>query len=164
MNWLKLLLCIIGCELIGVIGSIFTIPSIPTWYATLAKPFFSPPNWLFGPVWTILFALMGISFYVLLEALKKHNKKAHIKISPLKSKEAKVFYLQLILNILWSLIFFGLKMPSVAFAEIIALWFSIALSIMLFRKVSKRAAWLLVPYIVWVTIASALNFAIVVLN
>ena len=167
MKWVKLLLCIIGCELAGVIGSVFTIPAIPEWYAQLNKPFFSPPNWLFGPVWTILFVLMGLSFYFFLEAKTKqgHGKKSKDSWKEaIKSLGAKVFYLQLGLNVLWSEIFFGFKLPGLAFVEIIALWLSILLTIAFFRESSKKAAWLLVPYIVWVSIASALNLAIAMLN
>ena len=167
MKWGKLLLCIVLCEAAGIVGSFFTAPSIPAWYALLNKPSFSPPNWLFAPVWTILFAMMGLSFYLFLEAKAKHahkKKKRAEKAEPWKSKEAMVFYLQLALNLLWSVIFFGLRAPGLAFFEILALWLSIIFTILLFRKVSKRAAWLLVPYLLWVSFASLLNYSVATLN
>ena len=167
MKWAKLLVCIIGCELAGVIGSFFTMPAISTWYAALNKPFFSPPDWVFAPVWVILFALMGASFYFFLETKAKHGhgkRGAKKGAEPWKSTGAKVFYLQLALNILWSVIFFGLRMPGLAFFEILALWLSILFTILLFGRTSKRAALLMVPYLLWVSFALGLNFMVAVLN
>jgi tryptophan-rich sensory protein len=147
----KLFASILLCEAIGLIGSFFTFPAIGTWYAALQKPFFNPPNWLFGPVWTILFALMGISLYLVWE--KGLTKKAII-----------FFGIQLILNLAWSILFFGLHSPMLAFAEIIFLWIAIAATILEFKKVSQKAAWLLIPYILWVSFAAILNFAVWALN
>ncbi len=144
----KLLLSIGICLGAGIVGSFFTISSIPTWYVTLNKPSFSPPNWIFGPVWTILYILMGISLYLV------WTKK---KIPP-------VFWIQLILNAAWSVIFFGLKNPTLALIEIAALWIVIVLTIKAFSKINKLAGRLLIPYLLWVSFASILNLMIVLLN
>ncbi len=151
----KLALAIIICELAGVIGSFFTTPSIATWYKTLVRPFLAPPNWVFGPVWTTLFLMMGISLFLVWEKDRK-SKIAKIALS--------VFALQLVLNTLWSILFFGLHNPLLAFIEIIFLWLAILASIILFSKISKPAAWLLVPYILWVSFASYLNFSFAMSN
>lgn len=150
-----LIACIIACQLAGAIGSLFTFSAIPAWYATLNKPFFSPPNWLVGPAWLTLYTLMGIALY-LVWAKRKENAKANAAIA--------VFGVQLALNALWSILFFGLRSPLLGLVEIIALWLAILFTILKFHAVSKKAARLLVPYILWVSFASALNFAIVVLN
>lgn len=148
-----LIFAILMSEGAGILGSIFTVSSIPTWYATLAKPSFSPPNFVFGPVWTTLYALMGISFYL-------------VWVSKAKSKQhaVRLFFIQLCLNAIWSIIFFGLKNPGLAFLEIIALWVAIFLTIKAFRKISKNASDLLYPYIAWVSFASILNLSIWILN
>ncbi len=154
-NWLKLVVAVIGSELAGIIGAIFTTPSIPTWYATIVRPEFSPPNWIFGPVWTTLYALMGIAaFLVWKTGLNRKNAKIALG----------VFVGQLVLNSLWSVIFFGLQNPGAAFAEIIFLWLAIVATIVMFARISKPAAWLLVPYILWVSFAAYLNYSIWMLN
>lgn len=150
-KYLKLLAAIIICQLAGIVGSIFTFDSLTTWYATLNKPFFQPPNWLFGPVWIILYTLMGISLYWILN--KKKNKKA-----------LKIFSVQLILNAVWSIIFFGMKNTLFAFFEIILLWIFILWMIMEFYKLDKKSAYILVPYLVWVSIAAILNLSVYLLN
>lgn len=151
----KLLISIIICESAGIIGSIFTSSSIPTWYAGIAKPIFSPPNWVFGPVWTTLFALMGIALFLV---WRKGFDKKEVRMAVL------VFGLQLALNISWSIIFFGLENPGLAFAEIIFLWISIVATIISFYKIDKTAGYLLIPYILWVSFAAFLNYSIWVLN
>lgn len=151
----KLVLAILICQLAGIIGSVFTISSIPTWYASLNKPFFSPPNSIFGPVWVILYTLMGISLYIVWKS--KVNKR-------LKTPALRFFYIQLILNSLWSILFFGLKSPLLAFIEILVLLIMIAATIVKFYKISPPSAYLLAPYLLWVTFASVLNLAIVLLN
>lgn len=145
---------ILLCQLTGIIGSLFTTPAIPGWYAQLIKPSFSPPNWLFGPVWTTLYTLMGISVSIIWFSQK----------NPSRKKALKVFFIQLALNSLWSILFFGLKNPTLAFAEIIILWGFILYIIILFGKINKKASYLLIPYILWVTLASILNLAIAILN
>ncbi len=154
-NFLKLIGSIVLCELVGIISTPFTIASIPTWYRTLNKPFFSPPNWVFGPVWTILYALMGVSLYLVRKRGIK-NKKTRTAIL--------YFMIQLTLNFLWSLIFFGLHSPVWAFVTIVFLWITILILMMKFYPLSKTAAYLLIPYIIWVSFASLLNLSIVVLN
>lgn len=154
-DYLKLIGCIIGCEVVGLLGTIFTIDSIPTWYANLNKPFFSPPNWLFGPVWTILYALMGISIYLI---LKKGIKKKNVK------NAVQFFLIQLVLNFIWTPVFFGLKSPLLGLIVIVAMWVFIVLTIKKFYTLSKLAAYLLVPYLLWVSFATILNAAILYLN
>lgn len=146
---------IIICQLAGIIGSIFTTPAIPTWYANINKPTFRPPNWVFAPVWTTLFLLMGIALFLV---LRKGLNKKDIKIA------ISVFAFQLVLNTLWSFLFFGLKSPFAAFVEIIFLWIAILASIILFFRISRPAGALLIPYILWVSFASILNFSIWRLN
>jgi len=154
-NVVKLIAAILACLLAGIIGSVFTAPSIPTWYTALNKPSLQPPNWLFGPAWTTLYILMGIALYLVWSA----------KATPkTKNTALMVFALQLALNAIWSIIFFGAHMTLLAFIEIILLWAAIAYTIVLFNKISRPAAYLLVPYILWVSFASYLNFAIWLLN
>lgn len=175
---IKFVISILICEGAGIIGSFFTTPAIPAWYAGLQKPFFSPPNWLFAPVWIILFFLMGVSLYLVWAKNWKvqisENNSAKKAWNPVSEKlwsgvwkeenAVAIFVLQLVLNILWSVIFFGLKLPSIAFAEILMLWFAILYAIVNFYRISKLAAYLLLPYIIWVTFAAILNFSILALN
>jgi len=177
-NATKLIVSVLICELAGIIGSIFTMPEIRSWYYFLNKPSFSPPNWLFAPVWTILFLLMGISLYLVWSkdfivniSTNDTQKKAWNPISAKlwsgswrEENAALIFVLQLVLNILWSVIFFGLKSPSLAFVEILMLWFAILYTIVNFYRISKPAAYLLLPYILWVSFATFLNFAIWQIN
>lgn len=151
----KLAASIMICLFAGLMGSLFTSPAIPGWYATLAKPAFSPPNWIFAPVWTTLFVLMGISMYLV---WNKGLQNRDVKISML------MFGIQLVLNVLWSFLFFGLRSPLYAFVEIIILWFAIAYTIQNFLKTSRTAGLLLVPYILWVSFAAFLNLYIWNLN
>ena len=143
------------CFLAGAIGSLFTYQYIPTWYASLNKPFFNPPNWVFGPVWSTLYLMMGVSLYLIWQI---HSKKKE------KTVALKYFFTQLALNTLWSIVFFGLQAPLPAFIVIICLWIMIFLTIKQSFSLSKAAAWLLVPYLAWVSFASLLNISIVILN
>ncbi len=152
---LILFLFIILTEMAGITGSLFTISAIPGWYMTLDKPFFNPPNWIFGPVWTILYALMGISVFLVYEKFKR-------KINGCSA--ITFFAVQLLLNVLWSVIFFGLHNPFLAFLEIIILWIMIIKTALEFYKISKMAGLLFIPYIIWVSFASILNLSIVILN
>ncbi len=146
---LKLILSIIICQAAGFIGSLFTSRSIPIWYASLKRPSFAPPNWVFSPVWITLFVLMGISLYLVWRMLPKgENVRTAIIL----------FAVQLVLNMLWSIMFFGLQSPFAAFVEIIFLWMAILLTIIVFFRVSTIAAALLIPYILWVSFAAVLNF------
>jgi tryptophan-rich sensory protein len=146
---------IVLIELIGNIGSLATFSQITIWYSTLAKPSFNPPSWIFGPVWTILFALMGVALYLI---WSKGMQKKEIRSA------VAVFSLQLALNVLWSFIFFGFHQPGLAFIEIVLMWVAIVATIRIFYRISKPAGWLLVPYLTWVTFATVLNFAVWQLN
>ena len=151
----KLVISLIICQLVGFVGSLFTSPSIPTWYANIEKPSFTPPNWVFSPVWISLFVLMGISLFLLWE---KTLRERRVRVAIFW------FAVQLGLNILWSVIFFGLKSPFFAFIEIVFLWIAILLTILKSFKVSRLAGTLLIPYILWVSFAAILNFSIFILN
>ncbi len=153
-NVLKLIIAVVVSELAGVIGAIFTTPAISGWYTTLIRPSFSPPNWLFAPVWTLLFALMGIALFL----IWKNNTATR------KNTAYWFFFIQLILSIVWSIIFFYYHNISGAFIEIIFLWIVIFATIIAFYKISKPAGYLLLPYIVWVSFAAILNFVIWRLN
>jgi benzodiazapine receptor len=148
----KLVLSVVICQLAGVFGSLFTMPAIPTWYASLNKPSFAPPGSVIGTVWLILYTLMGISLYLVWTAKKE------------KKLAISVFGFQLFLNALWSFLFFGLKSPLYGLTCIILMWISILATIILFYKIEKKAAYLLVPYLLWVSIATLLNYLILMLN
>lgn len=152
---IPLLFSIGVCFLAAAVGSAFTIGAIDTWYAILNKPFFSPPNWVFGPVWTLLYLMMGISLYLVWIA--KTEKKA-------KRQGLTFFFVQLVLNTFWSILFFGLRSPTAAFIGIIFLWLAIYLTIKKFWHINKLAGQLLIPYLVWVSFATILNLSIVILN
>jgi tryptophan-rich sensory protein len=155
MKWIKLILSILISQLAGLIGAVFTSPSIPTWYATIVKPSFNPPSWVFGPVWTTLYTLIGISLYLVIK-------------DGIDSKEKKtaliVFSVHLILNSLWSILFFGMKNPFLAFLEIILLWIMIVYTMLLFKRIDQKTVYLLTPYLLWVSFATILNFSIWRLN
>jgi translocator protein len=154
-NFFKLIIAVGVSELAGVIGSFFTVSAIPNWYSTLVKPALSPPSWVFGPAWTTLYALMGIAaFLVWKYGWERKDVKTALGI----------FGIQLFLNAIWSIIFFGLQSPGWALVEIALLWFAIVWTIAVFYKISKPAAYLLVPYLLWVSFATYLNYAIWTLN
>ena len=140
----------------AAVGSAVTYPSITSWYAELAKPAFSPPNWVFGLVWTVLYILMGLALYFVWTAprSKKYDKK----------KAIVAFGVQLALNVLWSIVFFGLQSPWLGVITILGLLISILLTVQLFQPISKKAAYLLVPYVLWVSFATVLNTAVAALN
>ena|SRR3989344_5066956 len=175
---IKLITSILICEGAGLVGSIFTAPAVASWYKGLSRPGFAPPDWVFAPVWTILFLLMGISLYLVWEknwqinvSLNDSNKEywnpisKRLWVGSWKEENAiAVFGLQLGLNISWSVIFFGLKSPDIAFFEIIMLLFAILYTIVNFYRISKAAAFLLLPYIFWVSFAAVLNLFILILN
>jgi len=153
-----LIVAVVVSELAGIIGSIFTSPAIPEWYAGLVKPALNPPSWVFAPVWIALYALMGISLYLVWKS------DPAIVDPTLRKKGIALFFIQLALNSLWSILFFGMKNPFLAFAEIIFLWIAILGTIFVFSNISKKAAWLLIPYILWVSFAAYLNYSIMMLN
>ncbi|MBD3248730.1 tryptophan-rich sensory protein [Candidatus Woesearchaeota archaeon] len=152
-NIWKFIISLILPFLASLIGGIFTASSVSTWYLTLVKPSFNPPSWIFGPVWTLLYLMMGLALY-LVWINKQENKKPAFT----------VFGIQLFLNALWSILFFGFKRPLFAFIEIIFLWISIFVTLVYFYKIEKKAAYLLIPYILWVSFAAVLNFFIYYLN
>lgn len=154
MKLIKLFSSIAVSLAAGGIGSLATIPNIPSWYAALDKPWFNPPNWIFGPVWTTLYILMGVSLYLVWVTPSKRRKQAAYIL----------FGAQLFLNTLWSIVFFGLHAPFVAIGIILMLLISLIVTMRLFWDLSKLAALLLVPYVAWVSFASCLNIAIAVLN
>lgn len=152
---LKLVVSVVICTLVGASGSFFTMVGPGSWYDQLAKPWFNPPSWLFGPVWTALYILMGVALYLIwMEGLEKPQVKAAILL----------FALQLLLNFLWSYVFFGLQSPLLALAEIAILWLVLLATIIAFFRIRRGAAYLLIPYILWVTFAAYLNYAIFILN
>lgn len=146
---------ILGSEILGSLGSFFTTPNIPTWYWGLARPALNPPNWIFAPVWTILFALMGISAYLVWQ---KGTKKKPVKTA------LTLFIVQFVFNILWSAVFFGLHSPLGGLMVIVALWLGIIATLWKFYLVDRWAGYLLVPYLLWVTFAMYLNASIFLLN
>jgi len=154
-DYKKLIASLIICQMAGIIGSVFTVSSVGTWYLEISKPAFTPPSWVFAPVWTTLFLMMGLALYIVWSKGVK-SKDSRIALT--------VFGIQLVLNTLWSILFFGLRSPFLALVEIVFLWAAILLSIVYFYKISKRAAYLLVPYIAWVSFAAVLNLFIVLLN
>ena len=150
---MKYLFAILICLAVGGIAGFVTIDAVKTWYLTLNKPSWNPPNYLFGPVWTSLYILMGIAWGMVWSS-----------DSIEKPRAMQFFIIQLVFNFFWSFLFFGMKNISVALFDIVALWIMILLTIIVFNRISKTAALLLVPYILWVSFATVLNFTIWRLN
>ncbi len=153
--WLKIILSIVLCNIVGLLASSVTLPAISGWYSTLNKPPFNPPSWLFGPVWTLLYTLMGISVAAIWQ-MGSHQKGVKHALS--------IFGIQLMLNGIWSFLFFGFQNPLIAFIEILFLFVLIVITFVRFKELKPWAAWLLVPYLLWVAFASMLNFSIFILN
>jgi tryptophan-rich sensory protein len=154
-NWMKLLISL-GLPLAaGAIAGMFTTSEINGWFQTIKKPAWQPPNWVFGPVWTVLYVLMGIAFYLIWKT-----------DVPVKQKRMAItlWIVQLVFNFFWSYIFFKKHQIDWALGEIVVLWFFILLTILSFGRISKTAAWMMVPYISWVTFASLLTLSIYQLN
>lgn len=152
-NVSKLLVALVLPFAAGAIGSLATNSEITTWYADLAKPAFNPPNWIFGPVWSALYLLQGIAFYLVIR--QPHR---------LRGRATVLFLLQLVANTLWSLTFFGAHAPAWALADITILWALIVATIFTFWSIRSVSAVLLIPYLAWVTFATALNIGIIALN
>lgn len=152
---MKLFISILIPLMIGAVAGLFTSSGVNGWYAVANKPWFNPPNWIFAPVWTGIYIMMGIAFFLIwrAEADKTIKKTAMI-----------LFAVQLTLNFLWSFIFFKMQQPGWALAEIIWMWLMIFFTIIWFGKISSTAAWLMVPYICWVSFAAVLNYSIWQLN
>ena len=153
-RYIKLTLCILLPLLIGGISGYATASGINIWYMGLNKPFFNPPNYLFGPVWSLLYILMGISFYRILQSAPNE----------IRRKAIIIFCFQLVLNFCWSFLFFKFQLLAISFIEIIIMWISIASMTYTFKKIDKTAAYLQIPYLLWVSFASVLNGAIWYLN
>lgn len=152
---IRLIVCLAVTLGVGFAGSWFTAPAIGTWYAALRKPAFTPPDWVFAPVWTVFYAMMGVAAFLVWRAGSSSRWVAPALIA---------FGAQLGLNLLWSVVFFGWRQPGWAMLDIVALWVMIVVTMVLFAKVSTPACWLLAPYIAWVTFASVLNFELWRLN
>lgn len=150
-SFVKLVIAIALPVLIGGVSGFFTVSGVESWYQTIQKPSWNPPNWVFGPVWTTLYVMMGIALWLV---WKEDTSKE------LKLIAGILFAAQLTLNFFWSFIFFKLEQPGFAFLEILFMWVAILATIFAFAQVNKRAAWLLVPYISWVSFAAILNFTI----
>jgi translocator protein len=154
-NILRLVVSIVACLAAGAVGSVFTRNAILTWYAALEKPPFNPPNWLFAPVWTLLYILMGIAaFLVWRKGLENRQVRTALIL----------FLIQLVLNALWSVVFFGLESPLYGFIVIVVLWVAILFTILKFYRISLASSVLLWPYLLWVTFAAVLNSSIWLLN
>ena len=151
-KWLVLAGFIIVCLGVGVVSGVMTAGAMVDWYPTLNKPFFNPPSWVFAPAWTILYIMMAVAAW-------------RVWLAGPSSKPAlNLFFIQLVLNFLWSVFFFGLHSPALALIDIIAMWIMIALTMRAFFKIARPAGWLLVPYLAWVSFAAVLNASIWWLN
>jgi benzodiazapine receptor len=151
----RLVGCVVLCELVGSIGSLFTMPAIPTWYASLKKPILTPPSWVFAPVWFALYVLMGFSLYIVwAKGLRKPTVRLAIA----------TFGAQLILNLLWSVAFFGARSVMFGLVAILCLLAALVATVLIFGRISRTAQILLLPYLVWVAFATILNFEIALLN
>ena len=153
-NIFKLVISILIPLIIGFLGSFFTSSSVDSWYTTINKPSFNPPDWIFAPAWTTLYILIGLSFYLVWRKYFGEDRK----------KVIAVYSLQLLFNLLWSMLFFGLKSPLLGLIGIIVLLIFIITNTIVFYKISKIAGYLLIPYLLWVSFASILNFSIFILN
>ena len=152
--WLALIVFLVVCLAAAGIGGAVTTPKIGNWYATLAKPSWNPPNWIFGPVWSALYFCMAVAAWLVWRQGGFTGAKVPLTL----------FAVQLILNVLWSCIFFGLEMPGLAFVEVLFLWLAIAATMVTFWRISTVAGILFAPYLAWVSFASVLNFTIWRLN
>ena len=154
-NAVKLIIAVALPQIVGILSGLATVQATREWYPTLVKPSFTPPSWVFGPVWTLLYIIMGVAAFLV---WKKGLDESDVKTALL------LFLVQLGLNGAWSLLFFGMRAPGIAFAEILVLWCAIAATVVAFFNKSKWAGWLLVPYWAWVSFAAVLNFGFWRLN
>jgi translocator protein len=151
----RLIISIIIVFLAGAVGTVYTLQEITTWYVSLTKPSWTPPNWAFGPIWSTLYVLIGISlFLVWREGLDRKD----VRLAIL------VFAVQLVLNVVWSLVFFATHNIFGGLVLVILLWISILVNIIVFYRISKPAGLILIPYLIWVSIASYLNYTVFLLN
>lgn len=155
IEWVPLIASLAIAQIAGLLGALFTRSAIPKWYVHLKKSDLNPPSWVFGPVWTILYVLMGVAAYLIYVS----------GADPVLWDEALTLYgVQLVLNVLWSWIFFGGKKPRAAFIELLILWIAIVSTIDIFAIISHAAAWLMLPYLAWTTFAGYLNYRVWQLN
>lgn len=151
----SLVAAVLVCELVGALGTVFTMPALDGWYGTIQQPWFTPPSWVFGPVWTTLFALLGVAAWLVWRA---DTDERAVRVALV------AFAIQFTVNVSWSGVFFGLRWPLGGFVVIVALWLAILATVWSFDRVDRRAALLLVPYLAWVTFAGVLNYQIWRLN
>lgn len=160
MNYKRLIISLSLPQLAGLVGSVFTTSAIPVWYAGLQKPSFNPPSWVFGPVWILLYFLMGISVYLVWSS--------YSNVSDGQSKKVKdalwFFWVHLFFNAIWSIIFFGMQNLGLAFVDIVIIWFLIIVLMVNFWGINRWSTYLLIPYFLWVSFASVLNYFIWRLN
>lgn len=154
MKIITIAISILIAQAAGIIGSVFTVSGVQTWYTTITKPSWNPPSWVFGPVWITLYTFMGIASFLVWQQ----------KESPGAKLALGIYGLHLALNALWSILFFGLKNPGLAFAEIIILLIFILMTTFLFWRINTWAGILMLPYIIWVSFATFLNYTIWRLN
>lgn len=150
----KLVTSVLLPLVVGFFASFFTQQSVDTWYKLIEKPVFNPPDWIFAPVWTILYIMIGIAFYLVWQK----------NFGPNRKRVLTIYFVQLFLNFLWSFLFFGMQSPLAGLIGIILLWVIIFINIKVFYRVTKTAGYLLVPYLAWVSFALILNFSIVIIN
>ncbi len=153
-TFIKLILSIVICQLVGFVGSLFTGMSVSTWYSALQKPSFTPPDYVFAPVWILLYLLMGIAAFLVWKEIESKEVKGALLF----------FSIHLAVNLLWTVIFFGLRSINGGFVVMIILWLMILVLIILFRKISRLSSILIIPYFLWVTFALILNAGIMILN
>ena len=153
-QFLKLIVALVVPLSIGAFAGMFTTEAIPGWYASLNRPSFNPPNWIFGPVWTTLYLLMGVSLFIIWKQEKSKERNLAIV----------TFFVQLVFNFAWSFIFFYFNYIGLALIEISLLWLSIVIMLVQFYKIKPLAAYLNIPYLMWVSFASALNLSYFLLN
>ncbi|RYZ00390.1 MAG: tryptophan-rich sensory protein [Chitinophagaceae bacterium] len=154
-NGWKLLISLLLPQLAAAAGAFFTISDPGSWYQSIRRPAWNPPGWVFGPVWTVLYVLMGISLFLIWKGARN---------SSLKRSAILLWSVQLFFNACWSPLFFGAHMIGTALVDLCVLWILVLLTIILFARMSRAAAWLLVPYIAWVSFAGFLNYSIYLLN
>jgi tryptophan-rich sensory protein len=155
-TFVKITIALVVCLAVGYSASLITRPSVETWYPTIEKPFFNPPNWIFMPVWTLLYIFMAVAAGLVWDTIKEQNEAV--------KKALGFFIIQLTLNAIWSYLFFGLKNPMLALIEIALLWLMIYETYLKFTKINKTAGYLLIPYLAWVGFAAILNASIWWLN
>ncbi|RZJ61036.1 MAG: tryptophan-rich sensory protein [Flavobacterium sp.] len=155
-RYTKILIMVVTCVGVGYLSGVVTRDSVDTWFTTLEKPVFNPPNWLFAPVWTTLYVMMGVAAGLVWDRIDVQREAVR--------KALLFFAIQLALNALWSILFFGLQNPLLALIEIVVLWLMIYETFVQFNKINKFAGYLFIPYILWVTFATVLNASIWWLN